>query len=449
MAAIITRTRDFILHTWPGRALGVLMIVAAGSLAGLGWWLGSPLFINMTVDEAFPISSEQFPRSASAEIPPDMTREQVEQLMVAAEMNNQEAKEERPEAMSIDGGDPIALKMGTFTDADRFHTGSGSATIYDLPEGPPILRFEDFRVTNGPELHVILSKAEDPESRSEVTSGGFEDLGVLKGNIGNQNYEIPTNVDISQFNSVVIYCLPFHVIFSVATLTDSPQSTTSAETSQSNTNADDEKFPRTASAEIPSGMTREEAEQIMILAETEDMEISEPLSETVVVDGVPSVSVTPNSNAEGASASGNPAPPPTVEPTIAPTVAPTATTVPRAEGPVQLKSGTFRGADSFHRGSGSATIYDLPDGRLLRLENFSVTNGPQLHVYLSAAKDPQSSRGVRGEGIGVGYIDLGQLKGNRGNQNYEIPENVNISQFNSVVIYCVPFNVLFSTSPLS
>jgi hypothetical protein len=111
----------------------------------------------------------------------------------------------------------------------------------------------------------------------------------------------------------------------------------------------------------------------------------------------------------------------------------------------QIKQGDFRDADSFHRGSGHATIYTTPDGsHLLRLENLDVTNGPALHVFLSPHADPGSSSEVKTEG----YIDLGDLKGNRGNQNYPIPSGVDVSVFNSVVIYCVPFSVVFSVATL-
>ena len=56
------------------------------------------------------------------------------------------------------------------------------------------------------------------ESRDHVTSEGYVELGKLKGNIGNQNYPIPEGVDPTKFNAVVIYCKPFHVLFSVAKL---------------------------------------------------------------------------------------------------------------------------------------------------------------------------------------------------------------------------------------
>ncbi|NND83554.1 MAG: DM13 domain-containing protein, partial [Acidimicrobiia bacterium] len=75
---------------------------------------------------------------------------------------------------------------------------------------------EDFEVTNGPDLHVILSPVDSPNSSEELRAVDYVDLGELKGNVGNQNYEIPADVDIDSIGSVVIYCVPFHVIFATA-----------------------------------------------------------------------------------------------------------------------------------------------------------------------------------------------------------------------------------------
>ena len=111
-----------------------------------------------------------------------------------------------------------ALKSGNFIGADDFHKGSGQATIYRGPDGSYLLRLEDFNGTNGPDLRVILSPHPNPQGRDEVSAPGYIDLGTLKGNVGNQNYEIPDNVDIDSFSSVVIYCRAFHVLFSVASL---------------------------------------------------------------------------------------------------------------------------------------------------------------------------------------------------------------------------------------
>ena len=111
-----------------------------------------------------------------------------------------------------------AVAMGSFKDADAFHRGSGTATIYRTRDGAEVLRLEDLDVTNGPALHVVLSTHPDPERSEQVKQEGFVDLGDLKGNRGNQNYPIPAGVDTSIHKSVVIYCYPFAVVFSVATL---------------------------------------------------------------------------------------------------------------------------------------------------------------------------------------------------------------------------------------
>ncbi len=113
---------------------------------------------------------------------------------------------------------------------------------------------------------------------------------------------------------------------------------------------------------------------------------------------------------------------------------------------MQVKTGEFKDADAFHQGSGQAIIYRGPDGsHLLRLENLDVTNGPRLHVYLSGHADPGDPEAVRA----LGYYDLGRLKGNRGNQNYPLPSDVDVSAYNSVVIYCQPFHVVFSVASLT
>jgi hypothetical protein len=179
-------------------------LVVAVPVLALGWWLGSPLFIDNEVNE-------EFPMSAGAVIPDDMTAVEVETAMAeAAEEPNTESNEDMPEP------GPTALLTGEFDDFDDLHRGSGRATIYRLEDGSQVLRLEDLEVTNGPDLHVLLVPDPDPASRDDVT--GYLDLGKIKGNIGDQNYDIPSDVDVAQYGSVVIYCQPFHVIFSVATV---------------------------------------------------------------------------------------------------------------------------------------------------------------------------------------------------------------------------------------
>lgn len=187
------------------RNLAVAGVALGAPALALAWWLGSPLFLDTEVDEEFPLT-------ASAEVPEDMTREEVEREMAkAAAAPSVEEREPMPETAAA----PQVLAAGEFRDADPSHRGSGTATIYRLEDGSHILRLESFEVTNGPDLHVLLAAG---DGSGEDGLGDYVDLGSLKGNIGDQNYEIPDDVDVSAYGTVVIYCVPFHVVFSVAPL---------------------------------------------------------------------------------------------------------------------------------------------------------------------------------------------------------------------------------------
>ena len=272
-------------HLWAWRyrkPLGIVSVPLLLVTLWLGWSLGSPLFTNVTVDEAFPFAG-------TATVPEGMEREEVEQVLsgfakvdspvmetmpapaaidasvalaseetgaedalvvitpsrraalddgmamamealetgsmeTAAPMTEkavaimQEAIEQSEMAMQPAASNEVqAVAMGSFKDADAFHRGSGTATIYRTPDGSEVLRLENLDVTNGPALHVVLSTHPDPERSEQVKQEGYVDLGDLKGNRGNQNYPIPAGVDTSIHKSVVIYCYPFAVVFSVAT----------------------------------------------------------------------------------------------------------------------------------------------------------------------------------------------------------------------------------------
>ena len=180
----------------------IVSIVVAVPVLAIGWWLGSPLFLDKTVDE-------EFPMSAGAVVPDDMTQQDVEKEMEAAAAEpDTAASDDMP-----DEDEPVPVVSGEFEDYDNFHQGSGTATVYKLDDGSHVLRLENFEVTNGPDLHVLLVPSDDPDDMT-----GSVDLGSLKGNIGDQNYEIPDGLNPSDFGSVIIYCQPFHVVFSVATL---------------------------------------------------------------------------------------------------------------------------------------------------------------------------------------------------------------------------------------
>jgi hypothetical protein len=114
-----------------------------------------------------------------------------------------------------------------------------------------------------------------------------------------------------------------------------------------------------------------------------------------------------------------------------------------APGPKTLASGSF--ASFEHETRGLASVVDLGGGRrILRFEDFSTSNGPDVRVYLSAA--PASSDGDRFDDR---YVELGELKGNIGNQNYTIPSSVNLDRYPAAVVWCKRFSVAFGAAPLT
>jgi hypothetical protein len=111
--------------------------------------------------------------------------------------------------------------------------------------------------------------------------------------------------------------------------------------------------------------------------------------------------------------------------------------------PTALESGSFVSAE--HDTAGTVTIYKLNNSdRTLRLTNFHTSNGPDVHVYLTSAEKVNSN----GDVIAGKYLDLGTLKGNIGNQNYSIPETVDLNDFHSVSIWCARFRVNFGAAQL-
>ena len=108
-----------------------------------------------------------------------------------------------------------------------------------------------------------------------------------------------------------------------------------------------------------------------------------------------------------------------------------------------LTSGSFHSVA--HASKGIASVYQLSDGkRLLRFTNFETSNGPDVHVYLVAANDASDSETVKK----AGFLELGSLKGNIGDQNYDIPGDADLAKYRAVTIWCKRFSVNFGTAPL-
>jgi len=185
--------------------LFALIIIAA--LSGI-WYFLSPLFINKTVDEQFSFDGAQDKPFDKSSLRQSSLRQSSGQAGRAP--STEDLTEENSEINMI--GETTLLASGQFTDGDSFHKGSGMASVYKLPDGSRLLRLENFDVTNGPDLRVLMAV-----SKTDVALGYIE-LAKLKGNTGNQNYQVPTAVNIETHGNIIIYCQPFHVIFATAAL---------------------------------------------------------------------------------------------------------------------------------------------------------------------------------------------------------------------------------------
>jgi hypothetical protein len=155
-------------------------IAAAVMVGGIGWYLFRPelFFVSIQVDEAFP--------STAAGI------------------------------VAADTAQPTTLAAGMFRSGA--HETMGTATIYELANGTRVLRLTGFSTSNGPDVHVYLVAANDVTDNGIVKSAGFVDLGALKGNIGDQNYHVPSDVDLAKYRAVTIWCARFGVNFGTAPL---------------------------------------------------------------------------------------------------------------------------------------------------------------------------------------------------------------------------------------
>ncbi len=136
-------------------------------------------------------------------------------------------------------------------------------------------------------------------------------------------------------------------------------------------------------------------------------------------------------------ASPTPGPTPSPDPAASPTLGSSPAPTPFA--PTTVSTGTFRGTDDFHFGRGTASIIEVEPGRFhLRLEDFSVRNGPDLYVLLSPSA----------EGYDSDALELGRLKATDGSFGYDLPSGVDPERFRSALIWCKQFSHLFAVAPL-
>jgi hypothetical protein len=158
-----------------------ISLVIAVIVVAIGWYLFRPelLFISRHVNETFPAPAAQVTTASHAALMP--------------------------------------LAQGRFHGVA--HATQGLATIYQLPDGKRALRLTEFETSNGPDVQVYLVATTDATDNETVTRAGFMHLGALKGNVGDQNYEVPANIDLNKYQAVTIWCRRFGVNFGTAPLT--------------------------------------------------------------------------------------------------------------------------------------------------------------------------------------------------------------------------------------
>jgi hypothetical protein len=182
----------------------IVVIVALVAVAA-GWYAFRPerLFVNQTVNEPAPA--------------PAMTSANESAMSAASEMAMaSEAVPMKTVSEPMMSGGPTEIASGTFHDGS--HETRGKASIYRYADGRRVLRLTGFHTSNGPDVQVLLVAAMDAKDNESVTKAGYVHVGALKGNIGDQNYELPSNVDLAKHQAVTIWCRRFGVNFGTAPL---------------------------------------------------------------------------------------------------------------------------------------------------------------------------------------------------------------------------------------
>ncbi len=131
---------------------------------------------------------------------------------------NQQVNEQFPSASAATAS-TTTIATGNFHAVA--HDTKGTATVYQLPNGQKTLRLTDFATSNGPDVHVYLVAADDAKDNDTVKNAGFVEISSLKGNVGDQNYDLPANTDLNKYKAVMIWCKRFSVNFGTAPLKQS------------------------------------------------------------------------------------------------------------------------------------------------------------------------------------------------------------------------------------
>lgn len=183
------------------------VLIIGGILFAVGLYVFQPwkLFTTVEVYEAVPTTAEEV-------LNPVVEKPNDEEAAPQESSVEESAEPAKP-------AEPVILEEGTFISHE--HSTSGTVKILELPDGSRVLRLEDLETSDGPQLEVWLTDApviDGIDGWGVFDDGKYVSLGALKGNVGNQNYMIPDDVNLDDFSSVSIWCARFSVSFGAAEL---------------------------------------------------------------------------------------------------------------------------------------------------------------------------------------------------------------------------------------
>lgn len=173
----------------------IVAIIIAVIAVPAGVYATSPFFISTTIDEPAPMMDNVMDDAAMASNDGAMMTDKGDDTMMEK------------------GGNMMELSGSFLGVGDGIHNAEGFVRVVHIDGGKDVLRLEDLMVTNGPDLYVYLA--------TDKEASDFVDLGRLKANNGNQNYDIPVGTDLSKYDNVLVWCKQFSVLFGSAELTSS------------------------------------------------------------------------------------------------------------------------------------------------------------------------------------------------------------------------------------
>ncbi len=188
----------------------VRLVVLGAPFVAVSWWLLSPFFIDDVADDEFSTSIAE----ATAGAPESTADDPAAPAPEVTSTPGADTGDAPPDTVAVAPAQPVLLGSGAFVGLAG-HDGTGDAGFFALPEGGTVLRLERFDIDNGPDLRLYVVPGAD---RTDPGDGSLY-LGELKGNVGDQTYELPADFTLTPGPwTVLVWCDAFSVEFVAATV---------------------------------------------------------------------------------------------------------------------------------------------------------------------------------------------------------------------------------------